>query len=72
MTPHPKILTTHLARHAYIYVRQSTLRQVLHATESKERQYGLGERAFLAGNHIGFVALYLVGQHHGRLFFTIP
>src|SRR5215813_8055781 len=28
--------------------------------------------AFLAGNHIGFVALYLVGQHPGRLFFTIP
>src|SRR5262245_5547993 len=49
MTPHPKILTTHLARHAYIYVRQSTLRQVLYATESKERQYGLVERAGLLG-----------------------
>ena len=49
MTPHSKILTTHLARHAYIYVRQSTLRQVLYATESKERQYGLVERAATLG-----------------------
>ena len=49
MTPHPKLLTTHLARHAYIYVRQSTLRQVLHATESKERQYRLVERAGALG-----------------------
>jgi DNA invertase Pin-like site-specific DNA recombinase len=45
MTPHPKILASHLARQAYIYVRQSTLRQVLHATESKERQYNLAQRA---------------------------
>jgi DNA invertase Pin-like site-specific DNA recombinase len=45
MTPHPKILAGHLARQAYVYVRQSTLRQVLHATESKERQYNLAERA---------------------------
>jgi len=49
MTPHPKILATHLARHAYVYVRQSTLRQVLYATESKERQYGLVERACTLG-----------------------
>jgi DNA invertase Pin-like site-specific DNA recombinase len=45
MTPHPKILASHLARQAYVYVRQSTLRQVLHATESKERQYNLAQRA---------------------------
>jgi DNA invertase Pin-like site-specific DNA recombinase len=49
MTPHPKILATHLARHAYVYVRQSTLRQVLYATESKERQYGLVDRACALG-----------------------
>jgi DNA invertase Pin-like site-specific DNA recombinase len=49
MTSHPKIHPTHLARHAYVYVRQSTLRQVLYATESKERQYGLGERACALG-----------------------
>jgi hypothetical protein len=28
--------------------------------------------AFMASNHIGFIALDLVGQRHGRLFFTIP
>jgi DNA invertase Pin-like site-specific DNA recombinase len=49
MTPHPKVLASHLARHAYVYVRQSTLRQVLYATESKERQYGLVERAGVLG-----------------------
>jgi hypothetical protein len=49
MTPPPKILATPLARHAYVYVRQSPLRQVLHATESKERQYGLVERACALG-----------------------
>ena len=27
---------------------------------------------FMVGNHIGFVALYLIGQCHGGLFFTIP
>ena len=28
--------------------------------------------AFMAGNHIGFIALHLVGQRHRGLFFTIP
>jgi len=45
MTPHPKILPAHLARQAYVYVRQSTLRQVLHNNESTERQYALAQRA---------------------------
>jgi DNA invertase Pin-like site-specific DNA recombinase len=45
MSTHPKILARHLARQAYVYVRQSTLRQVLHATESQERQYHLAQRA---------------------------
>jgi len=39
MIPHPKIQPVHLARQAYVYVRQSTLRQVLHNAESTERQY---------------------------------
>jgi DNA invertase Pin-like site-specific DNA recombinase len=45
MIPHPKILPAHLARQAYVYVRQSTLRQVLHNGESTERQYALAQRA---------------------------
>ena len=40
-----KIQAEHLNRDAYLYVRQSTLRQVLENTESTQRQYGLQERA---------------------------
>jgi hypothetical protein len=36
-----KVASDHLARIAYLYVRQSTLRQVLNNTESATRQYGL-------------------------------
>ncbi len=49
MTPHPKIQPAHLARQAYVYVRQSTLRQVLHNAESTERQYALAQRACQLG-----------------------
>ena len=35
---HQKIAATHLQRLAYLYVRQSTLRQVLENTESTVRQ----------------------------------
>jgi DNA invertase Pin-like site-specific DNA recombinase len=42
---HPKIMSDHLARQAIIYVRQSTLRQVLENTESTERQYALVDKA---------------------------
>ena len=46
---HHKIATTHLQRQAYLYVRQSTLRQVLENTESTKRQYALRERAVALG-----------------------
>ena len=36
-----KVTGAHLARTAYLYVRQSTLRQVLTNTESTARQYAL-------------------------------
>ena len=39
----------HLARTAYLYVRQSTLRQVQQNTESAERQYALRQRAIALG-----------------------
>ena len=42
---HNKIDSTHLQRQAYLYVCQSTLRQVLENTESTKRQYALRERA---------------------------
>ncbi len=46
---HNKIAATHLQRQAYLYVRQSTLRQVLENTESTKRQYALRERAVALG-----------------------
>ncbi len=44
-----KVTASHLARTAYLYVRQSTLRQVLQNTESAERQYALRQRAIAFG-----------------------
>jgi len=44
-----KVTAEHLARTAYLYVRQSTLRQVLENTESAERQYALRQRAVALG-----------------------
>jgi len=44
-----KVAAHHLARKAYLYVRQSTLRQVLENTESTQRQYGLRQRALALG-----------------------
>ncbi len=46
---HQKITTAHLSRLAYLYVRQSTLRQVFENTESTQRQYALRERAVALG-----------------------
>jgi hypothetical protein len=44
-----KVCAEHLARTAYLYVRQSTLRQVKDNTESAERQYALRQRAIQLG-----------------------
>ena len=44
-----KVTAAHLARSAYLYVRQSTLRQVLTNTESTARQYALRQRAVALG-----------------------
>jgi DNA invertase Pin-like site-specific DNA recombinase len=46
---HQKITAEHLSRMAYLYVRQSTLRQVFENTESTQRQYALRERAVALG-----------------------
>ncbi len=35
-----KVTASHLQRSAYLYVRQSTVRQVFENTESTQRQYG--------------------------------
>jgi hypothetical protein len=44
-TAHEKVNAGHLKRNAYLYIRQSTLRQVLENTESTIRQYDLRQRA---------------------------
>ena len=44
-----KIQARHLERRAYVYVRQSTAKQVFENTESTARQYGLAERALALG-----------------------
>jgi DNA invertase Pin-like site-specific DNA recombinase len=44
-----KVTAEHLTRNAYLYVRQSTLRQVVENTESTKRQYGLRQRAVALG-----------------------
>src|ERR1700716_257057 len=44
-----KVTTRHLQRQAMLYVRQSTLHQVLENTESTARQYALRERAIALG-----------------------
>ena len=44
-----KVEARHLKRKAYLYVRQSTLRQVMENTESTQRQYDLRRRAIALG-----------------------
>jgi DNA invertase Pin-like site-specific DNA recombinase len=44
-----KVNASHLKRNAYLYIRQSTLRQVLENTESTIRQYDLRQRAVALG-----------------------
>jgi len=40
-----KITADHLARGAFVYIRQSTPDQLVHNQESRRRQYGLADRA---------------------------
>src|SRR6267378_3323448 len=46
-----KVSAGHLKRNAYLYVRQSTLRQVVENSESTKRQYALRQRAIALGWH---------------------
>jgi DNA invertase Pin-like site-specific DNA recombinase len=47
--PELKVAAQHLERDAYLYIRQSTPRQVLENTESTQRQYALRDRAVALG-----------------------
>ena len=44
-----KVTAEHLRRDAYLYIRQSTLRQVMENTTSTDRQYALRHRAVALG-----------------------
>ena len=44
-----KVNADHLRRDAFLYVRQSSLRQVFENTESTQRQYALRDRAVALG-----------------------
>lgn len=58
----PKITSDHLRRGAVVYVRQSTLGQVLEHTESKRRQYALADSA----KDLGFVSVSVIDDDLGR------
>lgn len=49
MNTESKVTAQHLKRAAYLYIRQSSLRQVLENTESTQRQYALRQRAIALG-----------------------
>jgi DNA invertase Pin-like site-specific DNA recombinase len=46
---HQKVKAAHLKRNAYLYIRQSTLRQVFENSESTKRQYALRQKAVALG-----------------------
>ena len=52
-----KVTAGHLKKTAYLYIRQSTLRQVFENTESTQRQYGLRQRAVDLGNDLRLTRL---------------
>ncbi len=58
----PKITPDHLRRGAVVYVRQSTLTQVLENTESQQRQYGMAETA----RSLGFSSVAVIDDDLGR------
>jgi DNA invertase Pin-like site-specific DNA recombinase len=58
----PKIRPDHLARSAVVYVRQSTVGQVEHHTESQRRQYSLADTA----TALGFAAVLTIDDDLGR------
>ena len=57
-----RITSEHLARGAFIYVRQSTNDQVLNNHESRRRQYGLVDRA----RALGWAAVEVIDDDLGR------
>jgi DNA invertase Pin-like site-specific DNA recombinase len=63
-SPPDRITAAHLKRAAYLYVRQSTLRQVFENTESTQRQYALRQRAVALGWPLERIIVIDVDQGH--------
>jgi DNA invertase Pin-like site-specific DNA recombinase len=57
-----KITTEHLARGAYVYIRQSTADQLTHNHESRRRQYSLANRA----RQLGWTTVEIIDDDLGR------
>ena len=57
-----KITAEHLARSAYVYIRQSTADQLAHNHESRRRQYGLADRA----KQLGWDTVEVIDDDLGR------
>jgi DNA invertase Pin-like site-specific DNA recombinase len=57
-----KITADHLARGAFIYIRQSTPDQLVHNQESRRRQYGLADRA----KQLGWATAEIIDDDLGR------
>ncbi len=58
----PKLTTEHLRRGAVVYIRQSTLGQVIYHTESQRCQYALAESA----KTMGFARVSVIDEDLGR------
>ena len=59
-----KVTAAHLARTAYLYVRQSSLKQVIHNTESAIRQYDLRGKAISLGWDASQITVIDIDQGH--------
>lgn len=57
-----KITAEHLARSAYVYIRQSTADQLVHNQERQRRQYGLADRA----RQLGWASVEVIDDDLGR------
>ena len=57
-----KITRDHLERVAYVYVRQSSMHQVRHHQESRQRQYALTARA----RELGFAQTIVIDEDQGK------
>ncbi len=59
----PKISPEHLGRGAIVYVRQSSIGQVVEHTESKRRQYALADSA----RELGFASVSVIDDDFGAV-----